>query len=204
MWIQISAGRGPVECARAAEHFAKSLIEEFSKSAGKVEILACEPDTRGGWRSALLSTEATDLGDLQQGGTILWIAPSTDRPGHKRKNWFVDVAVLAEPPASQESSRRDWRVETMRSGGAGGQHVNKTESAVRVTDPVTGLAALASEERSQHRNRALAFARLQEKIDLGEAARGDSRRSALWERHDALERGRPVRTYEGGGFQRRS
>ncbi|MBK9576814.1 MAG: peptide chain release factor H [Fibrobacteres bacterium] len=204
MWIQISAGRGPVECARAAQHLVESLTDELTESGRKVEILSCETDTRGGFRSVLLATDAQDIGDLQQGGTVLWIAPSADRPGHKRKNWFVDVAVLAEPPASQEASRRDWRVETMRSGGAGGQHVNKTESAVRVTDPASGLSASASEERSQHRNRALAFARLQEKISRRETAKGEIRRTALWERHDQLERGRPVRVYEGGEFRRRS
>lgn len=204
MWIQISAGRGPVECARAAQHLVESLTDELAKSGRKVEILSCEKDTVGGWRSALLATDAQDIGDLQQGGTVLWIAPSADRPGHKRKNWFVDVAVLAEPPVSQEPSRRGWRVETMRSGGAGGQHVNKTESAVRVTDPATGLSASASEERSQLRNRSLAFARLAEKISHRHAAQGDSHRTTLWERHDQLERGRPVRVYEGGEFRRRT
>lgn len=204
MWIQISAGRGPVECARAAQLLAQSLCDELGKNGSKVNLLACEEDARGGLRSALLSTDSADLGDLQAGGTVQWIAPSTDRPGHKRKNWFVDVAVLREPAASQEPSRRSWKVETMRSAGAGGQHVNKTESAVRVTDPATGLSANASEERSQHRNRALAFARLEEKLSLRERSQGDKLRNLLWERHDQLQRGRPVRIYEGGGFRRRS
>ncbi|HNY30196.1 MAG TPA: peptide chain release factor H [Fibrobacteria bacterium] len=204
MWIQISAGRGPVECARAVRHLAEALSKELSATRCRVEILSCEVDERGGWRSALLSTDAGDLGDLQAGGTVQWIAESSDRPGHRRKNWFVDVAVLPDPPTSTEPVKRRWVIETMRSGGAGGQHVNKTESAVRVTDPDTGLCAQASEERSQHQNRALAFARLAEKI-AGQGREAEaSRRGSLWERHDQLMRGRPVRIYEGGGFVRRS
>lgn len=204
MWIQISAGRGPVECSRAAQLLSRALAGELADQGWKVEVLSWEDDTRGGWKSALISTDAPDLGDLARGGTVQWIAPSVDRPGHKRKNWFVDVAVLAEPPAREETSQKAWKVETMRSGGAGGQHVNKTESAVRVTDPATGLCATASEERSQHRNRALALARLQEKIDLRSDLAGASHRESLWERHDLLERGKAVRVYEGGGFRRRS
>ncbi len=127
-------------------------------------------------------------------GTVQWIAQSPFRPEHKRKNWFVGVEVLA-PPSAAEFDPQDVRFETMRASGPGGQHVNRTESAVRVTHVSTGLQASASEERSQHRNKALAVARLARKLEtLKDQQRGEAERGR-WRAHQALERGNPVRVF---------
>jgi len=82
----------------------------------------------------------------------------------------------------------------MRASGPGGQHVNRTESAVRVTHIDTGLQASASEERSQHRNRKLALARLAEKIRQSREQQNAGKKEELWRGHRELERGNPVRT----------
>ena len=141
-----------------------------------------------------IGTEGVDRFVTAWRGTVQWIARSPFRPEHKRKNWFVGIQVL-EPPAAAPFDPRDVRFETMRASGPGGQHFNRTESAVRVTHAPTGLQASASEERSQHRNKALAVARLARKLeDLKEQQLGESERSR-WRAHQALERGNPVKVF---------
>jgi len=89
------------------------------------------------------------------------------------------------------------RFEPTKASGPGGQHVNKTESAVRATHLPTGLSCVAREERCQHRNKELALVRLAQTIaGRGAQAEADARRDA-WTRHDALERGNAVRVYTG-------
>ena len=99
------------------------------------------------------------------------------------------------PPTDARFDPQDVRFETMRASGPGGQHVNRTESAVRVTHVPTGLQASASEERSQHRNKALAVARLSRKLEgLKDQQRSAAERER-WQAHQALERGNPVRVF---------
>ena len=86
----------------------------------------------------------------------------------------------------------------VKASGPGGQHVNRTESAVRVTHLPTGLQASAAEERSQHRNRKLALARLTKKIaDRGEEQHRAAREKR-WRAHQELERGNSIRVFREG------
>lgn len=139
-------------------------------------------------------------------GAILWAAGSPLRPHHKRKRWFVGVLRLDAPPpgasgGAAEIDARQVRFEPLRAGGPGGQHQNKTESAVRAVHGPTGLAVVVRDGRSQHRNKALALQRLAAQLALAKelAAVADSR--AIQAGHDRLERGRPVRTFEGEAFR---
>lgn len=204
-WIQVSAGVGPAECQWVVARVAAALQAEAEKSGLVVATLeAVRGDQPGTLASALLEV----AGELPPGwlaswaGTVAWVGPSPFRPRHKRKNWFVAVDVLAAP-TNTAFDPADVRCETMRAGGPGGQHQNKTESAVRATHGPTGLVAIAREARSQGRNRELALARLAAKLaerTAGAAADADAARRA---RHHTLERGNPVRTYEGPAFRRR-
>ena len=85
----------------------------------------------------------------------------------------------------------------MRSSGPGGQHVNKTESAVRVTHISTGLSAIGREERSQYLNRKLALARLNRLLEQKAAAGAQKERREKWDVHNRVERGNPVRVFKG-------
>lgn len=207
IWLQVSSGRGPVECQLAVAKLADVIAKEARKAALACDVLeVVEGRERGTALSALLSLEGEGVRAFAERtrGSVLWICPSPVRAGHKRKNWFVGVDVLAPPDMGTVALRlSDVVFEAMRASGPGGQHVNKTESAVRVTHKPTGLVATAREERSQAMNRKLALARLAAMLAEGvSAAKADAERDR-WTQHDALERGRPVRTFEGPDFRER-
>jgi peptide chain release factor len=113
-------------------------------------------------------------------------------------SWFIGVfklEALAIAPAKFNVA--DVRLESFRAGGPGGQHQNKTESAVRAVHKPTGLAVVVRDGRSQHRNKIIAIERLRAEL----AAITD--RQNVQSGHNLLERGRPVRTFKGEQFQLR-
>ncbi|MEZ4526238.1 MAG: peptide chain release factor H [Desulfobacterales bacterium] len=205
-WLQITSGRGPEECCLAVAHVLRRLAEEAEKKGIRICVLEQIPSEKPGClRSALLAAEGENLSDFfqQWEGTVQWIAKSRFRPHHQRKNWFVGVKSLS-PPEDVKWSEKEIRTERMRASGPGGQHVNKTETAVRVTHIPTGLSAFAQEERSQHLNRKLALSRLAELLE-NEAEKAKHRHERKrWNQHNRLERGNPVRVYEGGDFRLRT
>lgn len=198
LWLHITAGQGPAECAWAAVKIHEEIAKEAARESLTLKTLRVEPGPEPGTALSLLLSVVGESGVEAFGarwkGTVQWIARSPFRPEHKRKNWFVGVDVI--PPVDEaQFDLKEVRIETMRASGPGGQHVNRTESGVRVTHLPTGLQSSASEERSQHRNRKLALARLHQKLrDLDEQRRNE-RRQSLWRAHHDLERGNPIRTF---------
>jgi peptide chain release factor len=182
------------------------VMEEMRREAEAASIawkaLEIEPGPEPGTaNSALISISGG--GELEQfvtswNGTVQWTARSPFRPEHKRKNWFVGIEAI-EPVAEARFLASEVRWETMRASGPGGQHVNRTESAVRVTHIPTGIHATASEERSQHRNRKLALARLARKLDEATVKRKGAAREKRWRAHHKLQRGNPARIFREAG-----
>ena len=166
-WLQITSGRGPAECAWVVGRVLQEILKHGQELKLDLQILETtpgeHPDTYG---SVLLSVEGQDFQALvsQWQGTIQWRGESPYRPHYKRKNWFVGVTAFV-PDQKTDIQLKDIQIECMRASGPGGQHVNKTSSAVRVTHKTSGLSAVAQEERSQTRNRKLALCRLTEKIN---------------------------------------
>jgi len=201
-WLVITAGRGPAECHVAVAGILDILLAE-AKQAGLAATLLEAEAAPHGLGSALVAIEGDRLDAFldRWTGTIRWTCPSPLRPGKGRKNWFIGISKLAPPPPNAALRNTDLRFEACRASGPGGQHVNKTSSAVRATHLPTGLTAFAQEERSQHRNKALAVARiaavLAERERQGDA---DARRDR-WAQHDALERGRAIRAFKGRDFR---
>lgn len=195
MLLQISSGMGPRECELAVGKLARALCNEFPGT----EILDLRGGKDGCFTSALLSGPDALAGIA---GTVQWICQSPLRPHHKRKNWFVNVTVI--PEVAEVESGGEIRFERMHAGGPGGQNVNKVETGVRLTHVPTGIVVACTSERSQHQNKRIALARLQEKLQaLGDAAKAQQKDGA-WRDHTKLVRGNAGRVYEGVGFRLKS
>ncbi|WP_027631039.1 peptide chain release factor H [Ruminiclostridium cellobioparum] len=203
MWIQISSGKGPDECELAVSLFLEAFRKECNKKDIKANVLAAVPGhVTGNLQSVLLSLEAPDDNSLNEisSGTILWVCTSPYRPNHRRKNWFINIEVF-EHPDRLSFSEKDVRFESMRSSGPGGQNVNKVETAVRAFHLPTGLTSTASEERSQYMNKKLALSRLSNLIKAKNDECFSNHKRVMWMQHNTLERGNPLRVYEGKEFR---
>ena len=203
MRLLLTSGRGPVECRIALAKARDALVAEARAAGLDVDCVEGRDPDGHGPGSAILVLHGVGAAELAQAwlGTIQWVAPSPVRPNHKRKNWFVGIVSLGVPPeAPRPIAPKDVRFEAFRAGGPGGQHQNKTESAVRAIHLPTGLAVVAREERSQHRNKALALERLAALVRLGAELEAISDRQHAQTAHDSLERGRPVKRFRGAGF----
>lgn len=204
--LLITSGRGPAECRIALAKTLAVLARE-AEAAGLDLDVAASPDPDGhGPASAIALLQGPGVEAFAKGwvGSILWVARSPLRPHHKRKNWFVGVRAFdAAPTTPVKLDLADVRFEAYRAGGPGGQHQNKTESAVRAIHTPTGLTVIARDGRSQHRNKGIALER------LGALLKARKELSALTDRHniqashDLLERGSPMRTFKGEDFRAR-
>lgn len=196
-YVQITAGRGPVECARAVTLVAREIV----KAIPSLQLADCEPHNKveGCYMSITFVTgESIPVTIIKEWhGTVLWRSTANPyRPGHKRSNWFVGVNFFDEEglPAINEF---DIIYETCRSGGKGGQNVNKVETTVRAIHIPSGIAVKCSDERSQSQNKARARERLLLKLyRQNDKARADSLHRQ-WSNHDKLERGNHVKKLSG-------
>lgn len=195
MKVQISSGQGPLECELAVGLLYKELKKELTDSK-LVEWV--QGKKKEGFSSIVFETSQEVSGLL---GSVLWICQSTYRPGHKRKNWYVNVSALEELPRVQEDDMVHF--ETFCSGGKGGQHVNKVETGVRAIHIPTGTAVVSTQARSQHQNKQLALNRLCEILAEMNLESGRREKNLAWMEHTRLVRGNPVRVYEGAEFRRR-
>lgn len=199
--LHLSSGQGPEECEWVVAELGRIWCDE-ARAAG----IGCEPIEPIGGRvaSVLLRVSGAEAEAFATArtGTIRWIGTSPFRPLHKRRNWFVGVKRLPLVEEIPDFREADIRYQTLRASGPGGQHVNKTDSAVRATHIPTGLSTLSQDQRSQFANKKIARLKLAMLFDeqrrVGEA--GGKR--ALWDQNRQIERGNAVRTYEGRRFTR--
>jgi peptide chain release factor len=198
--LQLSAAQGPAECTLAVARALALLQREALALKVDLEVLEAEagpePDT---WRSLLLALDGAAAATLANhwSGTLLWICPSPYRPTHRRTNWFFGGHVFtpAELTAGDEV-----RFEAVRASGPGGQHVNKTASAVRATHVASGISVKVQTERSQQANRRLALALIRQRLAERAEAAAAGQRADRHQAHRSVDRGNAVRTFRGEAF----
>lgn len=197
--IEIRGGAGGDEAAL----FANSLYRMYSMYAEaqkwKTEILSANQTELGGFKEISFSIEGEEVYSrlkYESGVHRVQRVPETESQGRVHTS-TVTVAVLPEAEDVEvEISPKDLQIDTYRAGGAGGQHVNKTESAIRITHLPTGLVVECQDERSQHKNKDKAMkilrSRLYEKIQAEQNAQIASERKLQVGTGDRSER---IRTY---------
>jgi peptide chain release factor len=201
--LQITSGRGPAECCWVVAQLVKTLANEARGLGYQVTIVQRELGTETGTlKAATLKIEGKQVTSWTKNlvGSVLWVGKSKFRPMHRRKNWFVGINLINELNTAEFLNERDVRFEFTRARGPGGQHVNKVSTAVRATHRPTGTVVTASENRSQQQNRKQALQKLAVALQEALEAQHQLQAQDAWMNHTQLERGNPVRVYEGPRF----
>ena len=199
-FLEIRAGAGGDESALFAGELARMYLRFCERQGWRTEVLSESAAELGGYKELVMRIEGESVYRhlrFESGGHRVQRVPATESQGRIHTS-ACTVAVMPEPDEAEEVQLNpaDLRIDTFRASGAGGQHVNKTDSAIRITHLPTGLVAECQDDRSQHRNKAKAIAvlaaRLRDK-DRGErAAKEAATRKGLIGSGDRSDR---IRTY---------
>ncbi len=199
-FVEIRAGTGGDESALFAGDLARMYTRYCDKQGWKTEVISESLSELGGYKELVLRIEGVQVYGMlkfESGGHRVQRVPATETQGRIHTS-ACTVAVLPEPDEATavQINPADLRIDTYRASGAGGQHINKTDSAVRITHIPTGIVAECQDDRSQHRNKAKALqvlsARIQEKDRSERAARDAAQRKSLIGSGDRSDR---IRTY---------
>lgn len=200
VFLEIRAGTGGDEAAI----FSGDLFRMYSRYAEikgwRVEVLSERPGEHGGYKEIICRLEGRDVYaflKFESGAHRVQRVPDTESQGRIHTS-ACTVAVLpeAEELAEIELNKGDLRIDTYRASGAGGQHVNKTDSAVRITHIPSGIVVECQDERSQHKNRARAMSLLHARLnnaaeDAATAEQAEQRRNLV----GTGDRSDRIRTY---------
>ena len=209
--VEIKAGEGGEESALFAADLLRMYLRYAERQGWRSEIMSESSSDLGGYKEVVVRLENPSGGRglaaaaegvygqlrFESGGHRVQRVPATETQGRIHTS-ACTVAVLPEPDEAQavQINPADLRIDTFRASGAGGQHINKTDSAVRITHLPTGIVAECQDDRSQHRNKAKAMAvlqaRLREKERSERAAQEAATRKGLIGSGDRSDR---IRTY---------
>tara|TARA_B100001765_G_C19505254_1_gene342208 strand:- start:695 stop:1786 length:1092 start_codon:yes stop_codon:yes gene_type:complete len=178
VFLEVRAGAGGDEAAL----FAGDLFRMYSRLAErnnwKMEIISAREGYHGGFKELITRIEGTDVYKqlkFEAGIHRVQRVPTTESQGRIHTS-ACSVAVLAEMDTPEEINldKNDIRIDTFRASGSGGQHVNKTDSAIRITHSPTGIVVECQEDRSQHKNKEKALSLLKAKLLVSEKEKNDA------------------------------
>jgi peptide chain release factor 1 len=199
-FLEIRAGTGGEESALFAADLARMYLRFAENQGWRTEVMSENASDLGGYKELVLRVEGERVyGRLkfESGGHRVQRVPATESQGRIHTS-ACTVAVMPEPDEAEDITLNpaELRIDTFRASGAGGQHINKTDSAIRITHLPTGLVAECQDDRSQHRNKAKALAvlqaRLRDKERHERQAKEAATRKALVGSGDRSDR---IRTY---------
>jgi peptide chain release factor 1 len=200
VFLEIRAGTGGDEAAIFAGDLFRMYSRYAERQGWRVEVLSENPGEHGGYKEVIARVEGQSVYaklKFESGAHRVQRVPETESQGRIHTS-ACTVAILPEmdEQAEIEINPADLRVDTYRASGAGGQHVNKTDSAIRLTHLPTGIVVECQDERSQHKNRARAMSLLQAKLvnqqrEAQEKELSDTRRSLV----GSGDRSERIRTY---------
>ena len=197
--LEIRAGTGGDEATLFAADLARMYQRYAERHRFKFEELNCHRSEVGGVKEFVASLEGAGVFDLlrfESGGHRVQRVPATETQGRTHTS-AATVAVMPEPEGVEVQVKdADLRIETFRAGGPGGQKVNKTSSAVRITHEPSGLVVSCQDEASQHKNKAKALRTLRSRLfELQERTQREERDSERRQKIGSGDRSEKVRTY---------
>ena len=197
--VQIASGAGGVDASDWAQMLTRMLIRYAERKGWKVEVLEETPAEEAGIKGAtLLVTGDYAYGLLKaENGVHRLVRVSPFDANARRQTSFAAVTVTPDidDDIVVDINEVDLKIDTYRAGGAGGQHVNKTDSAVRITHMPTGLVVQCQNERSQHSNKAKAMKLLRARIYDYELAKREAKAAEDAKNRLRIEWGSQIRSY---------